>query len=205
VVVGTGFAADPTKEKIARTPAGDAAAATLVVRKRDLPAGWSGGSVKPDLSSSMGCSSYYEPKQSDLVVIGAAETRWRSGTSSLDSQTQVLRTPKMVRLDWQRTVADPHVLPCLRQSFVKHTPTGEKLVSLRWISVPKLGVHARSYRLTLALVSQTPALKVAVDALVFGAGRNEISLIASGLSSDETSFHKLQVRLARRLAQRLHG
>src|SRR5262249_55595614 len=93
VFVAAVFASDPTKEKIARTPAGNAEAASLVLKKHDLPAGWAGGTAKPDLSSSLGCSSY-KPKQSDLVLIGAAETRWEKGTTRLDSQTEVLRTPR---------------------------------------------------------------------------------------------------------------
>jgi hypothetical protein len=204
VVVTAVLAADPTKEKIARTKAGNREAAALVLKKGDVPAGWTGGSVKPDLSSSLGCSNY-KPRQSDLVLIGAADTEWRKGTSTLASQTQVLRTPKMVRLDWKRTVADPRVLPCLRQAFAKQAkPAGEKLISLRWISVPKFGAFSKEYRLKMAFTSHVPATKFAVDALVFGSGRDEVSLIASGLASDEPSLHKLQLRLARRLAKRLH-
>jgi hypothetical protein len=203
VAVAAVFAGNPTKEKIARTKAGNAEAAALVLKKHDLPAGWSGGSAKPDLSSSLGCSSY-KPKQSDLVLIGAANTQWRYGTSSLDSQADVLRTPKMAKLDWKRTVADPRVLPCLREAFAKHAPAGEKLISLRFISVPHIARYTKEYRLKMALVSQTPALKVAVDALVFGAGRDELSVIASGLATQEPALHRLELRLARRLAKRLH-
>ena len=38
VVAAAVFAANPTKEKIARTPTGNAEAAALVLKKRDLPA-----------------------------------------------------------------------------------------------------------------------------------------------------------------------
>jgi hypothetical protein len=147
----------------------------------------------------------YKPKQSDLVLIGAADTRWSDGTSTLDSQADVLRTPKMLKLDWKRTVADPRVLPCLRQAFAKLAkPAGEKLISLRFIPVPHLAKYTKEYRLKMALTSQTPAVKFTVDALVFGAGHDELSLIASGLTTDEPSFHRLQLQLARRLAKRLH-
>lgn len=205
VVVAAVLAADPTKEKIARTRAGNAEAAALVLKKHDLPAGWSGGSTKPDLSSDLGCSTY-KPKQSDLVLIGAAATLWRHRSWSLDSQTDVLRTPRMVRLDWKRTVTDPRVLPCLRQAFAQQAkPGGEKLISLRWIPIPWFGAFSKEYRLKMALLSQSPAIRVTIDALVFGAGRNELSLIASGLSSHEPAFFRLQKQLAHRLAQRLHG
>jgi hypothetical protein len=203
VFVAAVFASDPTKEQIARTRAGNAEAAALVLKKRDLPS-WVGGRAKPDLSSSLHCSNY-APKQSDLVLIGAADSRWAKGTTSLDSQTAVLRTPRMVQLDWKRTVADPHVLPCLREAFVRQAkPAGEKLISLRWIPIPRFGAFSKEYRLKMAL-SQTPAVRITIDALVFGAGRDELSLVASGLSSHEPAFHTLQLQLARRLANRLHG
>src|ERR1043166_382511 len=50
-----------------------AAAKFALVRKADLGSGWTGGPKKPDLSSTMSCPGY-APKQSDLVVTGAAET-----------------------------------------------------------------------------------------------------------------------------------
>ena len=154
VIVAAVFAGSPTKEQIARTPVGHAAAARLILKKKDLPPGWSGGSVKPSLSSSLGCASY-KPKQSDLVLIGAAQTHWTQGPSLLDSETEVLRTPKMVKLDWKRTVADPRVLPCLRQATRHHLPKSEKLVSLKWIPAPALASYSKAYRLVIAVRTST--------------------------------------------------
>ena len=204
VVVATVFAGDPTKEKIARTRAGNAAAARLVAKKRDLPLGWSGGSIKPSLSSSLGCASY-KPKQSDLVLIGAAQTHWTRGPSSLDSEAQVLRRPKMVKLDWKRTVADPRVLPCVRQATKRHLPPSDKLISLDWIHVPALARYSKAYRVVVAVRTGSATENVVIDALTFGAGRDEVTLIGSTLTTGEKSIHKLELRLARRLAKRLHG
>ena len=72
------------KPKIARTPARNAQARALVLRRADLGKGWSGGFNKPNFSSGLKCS--YHPKQSDLVVVGAAETTWdRPTTYEIDS------------------------------------------------------------------------------------------------------------------------
>jgi len=206
IAVATGWAGkgNPTKEQIARTHAGNAAATARILRKADLPSGWTGGSTKPDLSSSFGCR-MYKPKQNDLVLIGAAETRWKNLPAEIDSETDVLRTPKMVKIDWRRTVTDHRVLPCLRQAFAMHAPKNEKLVSLRWIAVPRLATFTAAYRLVLRVNGQAGKVHVMVQALAFGAGRYENSLIVSGLASDTASLQKLQSRLAHQLAKRLHG
>jgi hypothetical protein len=202
IAVAAAVASDPTKEKIARTPAGNAAAVARVLKKADLPAGWKGGATKPTLGQGLGCSSY-KPKQSDLVVVGAAMTTWKRLPSTIDSEIQVLRTPRMVKLDWQRTVADRRVLPCLRQGFAKHASPGETLVSLGWVSVPRLATYTREYRLVVKVATQSGSVRVAVQALVFGAGRIEDALIVSGLASQAGALEKLQLQLARRLAKRL--
>jgi hypothetical protein len=203
VVLGVS-AGNPTKEKIARTPAGNAEAAQLVVTRTDLPAGWSGGPAKPNLSSSMDCSSY-RPKQSDLVLIGAAQTHWEKQGFGLFSETQVLRTPGMVKLDWQRSVTAPQVLPCLRQSFAKSVGKDGRLVSLRVIAIPHLVTYTKAYRVVVDV--ETPAGKrmIEFDALALGAGRDELTIALSGPSSAGASLQRLALQLARELAARLHG
>ena len=121
------------KERIARTPAGNARARAEVLRRADLGKGWSGGFKKPDFSSGFRCS--YKPKQSDLVVVGAAETIWdRPTTYEIDSEAQVLRTAAMVRRDWRRTVIAPQVLPCLRKTFRQFIGSSGRLLSAPWSS-----------------------------------------------------------------------
>ena len=133
VTAGAVLAGNPTKEKIARTAAGNAQAKAEVVRRADLGSGWKGGFKKPDLSSSMPCTSY-RPKQSDLVLIGVAETTFSKLPFAVDSEAQVLRTASMVQRDWQRTILDSRVIPCLRQALVnllenavKYSPDGGRV------------------------------------------------------------------------------
>jgi hypothetical protein len=103
----------PNKEQVRFTKADQAAARAAVVRKADLGSGWGGGATKPDTSSKMSCPGY-EPKQSDLVLTGAAQTVWGRSGVQLQSIAQVLKSPAMVARDWQRTVVDPRALGCLR-------------------------------------------------------------------------------------------
>src|SRR5262245_48832798 len=78
------------REKVRLTKAGRAAASAVVLTRADLGSTttWTGGARKPDLSSSSPCPTFH-PKQSDLVLIGAAETLWRSPGIQLVSEGQV--------------------------------------------------------------------------------------------------------------------
>ena len=68
------------------TAAGNAAARAAVVARSDLgsSAAWTGVSKKPDLSSSPTCAGF-DPKESDLVIVGAAETDWKHPGLEFDS------------------------------------------------------------------------------------------------------------------------
>jgi hypothetical protein len=203
VAAGVGSAANPSKEKIALTAAGKAKARAEVLRRPDLGGvGWQGGAKKPDLSSTMpGCS--YRPKQSDLVLVGAAETTWRQQVIEVDSEAQVLRTARMVRLDWRRTVLAPQVLPCLRSGFAKSLGSGGKLVSFRQVAFPRLAALSRAYRGVADVKTPLGKVPIEVDVVVFGSGRNELTLTITGPAGAKASLRHEEVRLGRVLAGRM--
>ena len=206
VAVAAVLAGNPTKEQIARTAAGNAQARAEIVVAKDLNAHWSGGPKKPSLSSNMHCSSY-KPKQSDLVLIGAAESTWQSPPFLVDSEAQVLRTPKMVRLDWQRTVTSPKVMPCLRHSLAKSGGPGAKLVSLHVLPLPHVAPYARAYRVVLRVPTGQGKATVAIDFEIaaFGKGRNELTLTLTGPAVAKAVLRSEELHLARRLAKRMRN
>ncbi len=144
VLAGTAAAADG---RIQLSASGQAAARAAVIKRADLGAagGWVGGMTKPDLSQTLECPSY-RPKQSDLIVVGAAGSTWKNSGFGFHSVAQVLRTAEMVRLDWQRTVLDPRMLPCVRSALAKEFGTAAPLVSFRRIAFPQIADSARAYR-----------------------------------------------------------
>jgi hypothetical protein len=196
------WAASPGKEKIARTAAGNAQARAEVVRRPDVGAGWSGGFKKPDLSSTMPCSGYH-PKQSDLVMVGAAETTWHKQIFEIDSEAEVLRTAAMVRLDWQRTVVAPQVPACLRQGFSKSLGASGKLVSFGRVAVPRVTTETRAFRAVADVKSGGLSIRFEIDLVAIGAGRNEITLMVSGPRAARASLTRTERRLARLLAHRV--
>src|SRR5437764_8619686 len=89
IVAALAFAGSALADQwqVHRTAAGNAAARAAVVSRADLgsASGWTGGSTKPDLTSTPPCGNF-APKQSDLVVIGAAASAWRHQGLELQSQ-----------------------------------------------------------------------------------------------------------------------
>jgi hypothetical protein len=192
------------KEKIARTAAGNAQARAEVVHRADLGSGWSGGFRRPVLNVAEPCS--YHPKQSDLVVVGAAQSTWNSPAYEIDSEAQVLRTAAMVRRDWRRTAIAPQVLPCLRQSFKKLLGSHGKIVSVRRVAFPHLAPMTVAWRLRAKIKSPSGGtVPFESDFVALGARRSELSLNLSAVHASQAALHAEALGLARVLAHRLRS
>jgi hypothetical protein len=196
------LAGSPAKEKIAFTAAGQAQAKAEVLRRADIGAGWKGGFVKPDLTSSMPCTSY-QPKQSDLVLIGAAETTFAKPGLEVDTEAQLLKASAMVERDWQRTIVDPRVIPCLRVGLVKALGAKATLVSFRKVAFPHVLPLSQGFRLVAKVTTPNGSVPVEIDFVAMGRGRSEITLTLSGLASTRDSIHAAEVHLAHVLAARV--
>ncbi|HEX3687541.1 MAG TPA: hypothetical protein VHU60_08145 [Gaiellaceae bacterium] len=195
----------PSKEQIHFTAAGQAAARAAVVRLRDLGAsGWQGGRVKPDLNSDINCRGYV-PKQSDLVLTGAAESAWRGTGLELRSVAQVLKTRAMVARDWQRTVADPRAISCLRGLITKGLTSSERLVSFKRLAFPRLATYVAAYRALIEVKVLGTRARVLADLVMIGRSRTELTLTFAGPASAGASIAAADVRLARVLLARVRA
>jgi hypothetical protein len=206
VALATSVAAsggDRGREKIRFNAADQAAARAAVIRRADLgsASGWKGGATKPDLSPPPTCPNYH-PKQSDLVLTGVAETDWTRGGVDFDSEAQVLRTARMVQLDWQRSIQVPGVVPCLRRQLVKAFGSKATVVSFKRIAFPHIARYAAAFLLLADVRSQGKKVRVMVEPIVAGRGRTEITLTASALASARSSVSAAALRLARILVAR---
>jgi hypothetical protein len=200
VAAGVGTADNWT---IRLTPQGQAAARAAVVARNDLASGgnWSGGSVKPELNSTPLCGGW-KPKQSDLVVIGAAETRWQGNDLLLDSQASVLKTAAMVKLDWQRTMLAPQTDPCLRKMLTEQLPATASLVSFKRLAFPQVATYTRAYRALLDIAGSANSVRFVTDIVVVGSGRTEITLLTMAQSSTARAVFADETRIIRRLVAR---
>jgi hypothetical protein len=160
---------------------------------------------KPDLSSTLTCASF-NPKQSDLVVIGAADSDW-SHTSglSINSEAEVLRTPAMVKTDWQRVAMSPKVVPCLRESLVKELGATAKIVSLRRVSFPHVATYTALIRVVIEIKSSTVTARCLADLVLIGESRAELTLMSFAPLAAKAAVSSVEVRLARILVSRVRA
>lgn len=189
--------------KIELTTAGQAAARAAVIKRVDLgtAGGWTGGMLKPDLSQVLECSNY-RPKQSDLTVIGAAESRWKNSALQLQSGAQVLKTPGMARLDWRRSILHPKAQGCLRSTLVNEFGNSAQLVSFRRIAFPQITSRSRAYRALADVKTSAGAVRVMYDIVLISTGRTEITMAAVAPAAIADGIAAAEVRLARALVAR---
>jgi hypothetical protein len=206
VAASVAVASIADKEQIHLTNAGQAAARAAVLTKADLGTapGWTGGAKKPDLSSTPPCPGF-RPKQSDLVVNGAAETAFKQPAIQFDSEAQVLQTAHMVKLDWQRTVIAPQILPCLRIAVAKSAGTSAHVTSIRRTAFPRVATFTSAIRILLDVKTSgsTTPVTVFVDVVLVGRGRTEITLTTTAPLFASTAVRAHEIRLARILAGRV--
>jgi hypothetical protein len=183
--------------QVHHTAAGQAAAKAVVLRRADLGAtpGWTGGTKKPDNTPDPSCAGY-DPKQSDLVEIGDVETNWENHGLTLDSEASVMQTPNMVRLDWQRSVLDPDLLPCLRKALAKALPKTAHVVSGRRVAFPALATYSRAFRFLIDMSTTAGKVRLFTDVVVLGRGQTEITLTTLAPNADVRVVQAAEVRLA---------
>jgi hypothetical protein len=206
IALALAAAATADTPNVKLTPAGNAAAQAAVLQRSDLGSGsgWTGSPKQPNLSASFPCASY-QPRQSDLVVVGAAETTWTNPPLTLDSEAQVMQTPAMVGLDWKRTVVAAPVFACVRSSLVKQVASIGKLVSFSIVPFPKVAPYERVFRGKVIATSGGTSVPIMVDLVLVGRGRTEIALTSIAPFASVKSMSAAEVRLARLLVGRIRA
>jgi hypothetical protein len=183
------------------TAADQAAARSTVIRRADIGSSrrWKGGLIKPDLSAPPACMG---TKLADLVVTGAAESNYSGSGIWFDSQAELLQTPRMVTVDWQRLMHKPNLLSCYRSEVAKAAPRIGKVGSIRWIAFPHIAPHVKALRLNIAVpVSGTP-VRFIYDSVLIGRGRTEITLTTLAPYAARAAVFAAEQRLATTLVNR---
>ena len=195
------------KEQIGLTSADNAAARAVALRRSDLGGapGWSGGAKKPDLSSSRPRCANFHPKSSDLVLTGAAESEFQNSGVYLDDQVQTLKTAPMVKLDWQRSVLAPGLLPCLRTYLAKSAPANAKVSRIQKLSFPRVAQYTAAFRLVLDVTAGGKTASMLLDLVLVGRGRTEITLTTIAPYEAHVPTASAEARLARVVVSRIPG
>lgn len=200
------MASSSDKARVSFTSADLAAARAAVLHRDDLgtAGGWSGGARKPDLSSTLSCPGY-APKQSDLVVTGAAEAVYHHTGLELQSEAQVMRTRAMVALDWRRTVTAPKAFSCVRTMLAKSLPAGQRLASFTKQPFPKLAPYAAAYRALIDVSTYGQHALVVADIVLVGRSRTEVSLSVEAPAAARSTLPAAERRLAKALLARVRA
>jgi hypothetical protein len=166
---------------------------------------WTGGAKKPDLSSAAPTCKNFHPKQSDLVLTGVAESEYRSAGVVIDNEAQVLKTARMVQLDWRRSVLAPGLVSCLRSHLARSAPANAKIVSIGKLPFPRVAPDTAAFRLVLEMHAGGTTLRMFIDFLLFGGGRTEVTLTSVAPYDARAAVKLAEVRLARLLASRIRA
>jgi hypothetical protein len=190
------------KEQIKLTAADQAAAKAVVLRRADLGStGWQGGATKPDLTSTLSCPNFH-PKVSDLVITGAAQANFRRSALVFGNLVVILRTRRMVALDWARSFLAPGAIRCLRRTMSTALGSNGKLVSFKKLGFPSLAPRTAVYRAVISVQAGAKAVRVITDLAFFAKSRTEITLNVAAPASAASAISAAERRLARALVTR---
>jgi hypothetical protein len=197
-------AAGADKEKVRLTKADETKAGTTLLKLSDLgggASGWSGGRTPPPPDTPLRCAGV-EPAHGDLVVTGRAAADFMHPGLEFDNEVELLKTARMVKLDWQRSVGQAALLPCLRKQVMRSLRNNETFVSFKRIGFPKVGDESAAYRGVVRVKSGKVDVSWMIDFMLLGVGRTEITLIASAPFSAAGAVSKAEQRLEQVLVAR---
>lgn len=162
--------------------------------------GWSGGPMSPNDSASSKCP--FNPKQSDLVETGEAESSFKYKLPLLQiySSATVYRTEEMARRSWQR--AKPGLLGFLRCIVTTSLPSSAAGISVKPMSFPRLGSDGAAYRTTFDVPAGSTKLGMVIDVEIVVTGRTILSLIQFAPSVGAALVKSGEIRLASAMATR---
>jgi hypothetical protein len=195
--VQAALAAD--KQPIRFNAADQAAAKAVTLKAADLGPGWKGGPKKPDLSQDDKCVT----KVSDLVITGAASSKFQGPGVSVTTESEVLQSPSMVASDWQRSVGNAGVMACIRSELMKSDEAGVTMVSFKRVAFPTLAHYAARFRTVLDYDQSGSPVRAVIDMVVLGKGRTEITLILTTRYADRAQADIAEQALAKLLLRRV--
>lgn len=197
VVVGAAAAArgDPQKQF---TPADQARAKAMLLRKADFGPGWK-ASKPSDEEDDFYCNALDE---SDLVLTGEGESldfekESASGYVSAGSLSSVYKTAAQSAASWRRGTSAA-ALSCVEQEYRRWARSeGFRFVSLRRMAFPRLAPQTTAFRVTFKF----DGVPVIVDLIGMRNGRAQAGPIFAG---GPAAFPRAEeVRLAKLVADRM--
>ena len=200
VSTSTALAAIVDAPTVRITPADQAKAVASLLRRSDFGAGWQGGRVPTAPLTAPKCPGF-DPKESDLVVTGHADARYRTTGIELDQDVQVMKDAAAVQTDFARSIS-PKLAKCLAYQLGKlKNVVGVRVERLPF---PPTGDVSAAYRAEIDLQTPKGRGTLLSDYVFFGNGRveYEFTVIAPDGARDQLAQfeHELAQGLLRRAA-----
>lgn len=169
VSTSTALAAIVDAPTVRITPADQAKARSLLLRQSDFGVGWLGGPIQTSPLSPPDCPGF-DPKESDLVVTGHADARYRTAGFELDQDVQVMKDAAAVRTDFARSIS-PQLAKCLAYQLGQlKNVVG---VSVARTPFPPTGAVSAVYRAEIQVQTPKGRGRLLSDYVFFGEGRVE--------------------------------
>jgi hypothetical protein len=186
-----------------RTPAGNALARGLLLRRGDFGRGWT-STPAPKRVPGLTCPGF-SPALSGVVQTGAAisPTFQAGSTGPFVSQSAYAYASASEEESVWRALARPHLLTCVAASLVRSTRGSVhfSVRSKRVETLPRLPVHAVGYRVTGTASVPNQTVNVYLDVILLGGGTTVTELsVSSFLAPVGRAF---ELRLARTVAGRV--
>jgi len=206
-VPAVAIAAD-TDPKKRITPADQANARSILLKRSDFAAGWKRVPATPD--SDLSCPGF-NPDASDLTLTGEAEADFKhtQGLPSVSSFSEIYLSKSDALKSWSRTVK-PAIARCVahffREGIIEEGGT-VKIVKQGRIAFPKLAPRTAAFRVVANVTIEEPGqpattVPFTIHLIALGHGRGDAGLLTMGFgngvpNADLRAFGRL---LASRLA-----
>jgi hypothetical protein len=206
-IAATASAGSTGEETIRLNPADQATARSATLHRSDfkptLRHAWLAVRVEQALSLP------HCPGGADMsrfVITGVATRRWLGGTMEVDTQTNVMGQPWMLRGEWRSRAQGRGALECTRRAMSNAAKAdGARLVRLQRMSVPRIAPFSSGLRAVEDLSALGFPARWLVETIAVGRGRTAIVVTVSGFVSEGQSIHEAVLGFAKLLVERVRA
>lgn len=211
VLVALALGSTAAANKIHLNAADQKAAQAALLKLSEMPnaSPWTGGPVAFS-GAPLTCANF-NPKSSDLVTTGQAQSTFKAQGATVTDTVQILATNKMVDLDLARTFTS-QFLPCLASKYKQTGKVSSHVISAAKLPFAQLAPHTVGYRIIWTVTSNGKTGWGIDDLLLFADKRTEVAFATevgfqtlAATKSSAAGVTRLEATLARGVVARALG
>jgi hypothetical protein len=167
----------PIYERLRLNPSDMALANRAAVKRRDLVAGWRQRPAGGFTRETFNCPRV-DLDFSRFTITGRAKSKFESGAASIESSVEVFASQADARADFRKGTS-AGVMRCmgrLMRDALRRQRLDARIVSAGPARRVRLGEQGVSYRVVMAVPTQSGTVRVYLDLLGFQRGRTAVAL-----------------------------